>query len=163
MVIDQEIHEQVEIQTDKVHRVVIVKDFYPIHIVIDVEANKTAPYHLASNSKTFDFAYEITTIHTSSETNALVGTLFTINGQLFPCESYFIDATPKNYIPIIFLDTDNHLLHSLASGQHEIFKDLHIKLETGWKLEFYPYNSHTSAQKLYITLLGHKVFTKVLK
>lgn len=159
---DNELVNQVDVKGNT-YTVIKAKEFYPIHIVIDVEANKTKPYDLASNKKTFFFPYEITTIHSSSETNALVGTLMEINGQMYPCEAYFIDATPKNFLPITPLDSDNHFLHSLASGQHEIYKELDIKLEKDWQIKFYPYNSHTSAQKLYITFFGFKVYTKVLK
>lgn len=161
MAIEQEKYQQLEIQSEKFKNVAILKEFYPIYLIIDVEANKTSPYHLASNMKTFDFGYEITEIQTLAETNALAGALLDINGQIVPSEIYFIDATPKNFVPIAYSATQAKFLYCTNANMTR-YKSLNIKLDAGWKLKILPYNAHTVAQEIYLLILGNKIFTKII-
>lgn len=158
MDIYSEVVTQIDLNGNK-YEVAIVKEFDILGFVIDVEASKTTPYNLNDNALKFEHNFLITQIIAHAETNALAGFLLKLNGALVPSLSYFLDAS--NELLTQPLGANSRGFNCTALVKNWI--NLDLKIGKGEKLQFYVYNTHTSPQELHITLLGYRVFEKILK
>lgn len=146
----------------KLIKIAIEKFFKPLHFTIDVEASKTVPYDIGSNSKKFNYAYEIHHVWISSETNNLAGTLIQINNKIYPDEIYFVD--PTNNFKV---QSPNSIYGKNFFKPKTAFADIQkykffLDLPKDWILNFLPYNTHGSAQMLYITFIGYEKTTRII-
>jgi len=158
MDIINEVVKQIDIN-GKEYRVAVVREFDVIEITIDVEASKTTPYAIKNNFIKFSNKFVIDQLTIFSETNALAGLLLKNSGNLIPSISYYVDAS--NAITSKALGTYTKGFYSTTTLNH--YRDLNIVIEKEGKLEFLVYNTHGSAQMLYIKLFGYRLFEKVLK
>ena len=158
MDIFQEIVKQID-QNGNVYEVAIVKESDMLRFTIDVEASKPTPYQLNSNELTFQNAFLITQLSFRAETNTLAGFLLQINAKFVPSLWYFLDAS--NILATQPLGSTARGFD--ATTTLRAVKDLNIKINQGDKLKFYVYNTHTSAQELYIDLIGFRIYQKIIK
>ena len=153
-----EIVKQID-QNGNIYEVAIVKAFEILEITIDVEASNATPYLLNDNAIRFDNAFQITQIHTQSETNALAGFLLKCDGSICPVLSYFLDATTLMKTMPLGAYTKGFWCNTTVRR----YPDLDIKICKDANMRFYVYNTHTSAQEIYITILGYRIYERVLK
>ena len=153
-----EIVKQIDLEGN-VYEVAVIKTFEPIEFTIDVEANKTTPYHLNENSLRFANDYCISQIQVLSETNGLAGFLLDIAGNLIPSRTYFLDASNKLATVPLGAYTKGFRCTTLLRR----YQQLDICVYKGDLLKFWVYNAHTVDQEIYITLIGFRILKKVLK
>lgn len=153
-----EIVKQIDLEGN-VYEVGIVKVFEPLEFTIDVEANKAKPYNLNDNFLRFANDYCISQIQVLSETNGLAGFLLDIAGNLIPSRTYFLDAT--NELKTVALGANTKGFRCTTSLRR--YQQLNICVHKGDLLKFLVYNTHTSAQEIYITFIGFRILKRVLK
>jgi len=139
--------------------VAVVKVFEMNEDTIDVEANKTTPYNLNTNALRFENDYCITQIKVLAETNGLAGFLLDIAGNLIPSRTYFLDASNELATQPLGANTKGFRCTTLLRR----YQQLNICVHKGDLLKFLVYNTHTVDQEIYITLIGFRTFTKVLR
>lgn len=159
---NQVIYDQVRINGD-ILKIAIEKIFKPMLFVIDVEASKTTPYRINNNQKKFQFNYELHYVWIRAETNNLVGTIIQINDKFYPEEIFFIDPTNDFAVQ----------QHESAYGRdffrpETAFADtkkyhLFVDLPKDWVLRFFPYNTHSTAQMLYVNFIGYEKTTRIIR
>lgn len=154
-----EIIKQIDFQGN-IYEVAVIKELEPLRFTIDVEASKATPYAINNNKLAFPNDYIIKDIITLAETNALAGFMFKIGGIYYPKLWYFLDAS--NELSTKTLGTYSKLFYCTNSGL-TFYQDLNIEISKDSNLEFYVYNTHTSAQEIYIDFIGYKVFRKIIK
>jgi len=152
-----EISKQID-QDGNIIEVAIVKHFAMYEFVIDIEANKTVPYQINENSIKFPNDFLITDILTQAETNSLAGFLLKLDGSLLPNLSWYIDASTKAKTVPLGVNTRGFACNTNMKR----FPNLAIKIKQDDTLNFYVYNSHTSAQEIHVILLGYRIFEQVL-
>jgi len=153
-----EIIQQIDIFGNK-FEVAVVKEFEMIDFTIDVEANKATPYNLNDNVLKFANDFCITQIQILSETNELAGFLLSIAGNLYPSRTYFLDASNDLATQPIGDKTKGFRCTTLLRR----YQQLNICVNKGDLLKFLVYNTHTSAQEIYITLIGFRINHRILK
>lgn len=153
-----EIVKQIDLEGN-VYEVAVIKEFDPIEFTIDVEANQATPYNLNDNSLKFANDYCISQVQVLSETNGLAGFLLDIAGSLVPSRTYFLDASNKLATVALGAHTKGFRCTTLLRR----YQQLDICVYKGDLLKFWVYNTHTVAQEIYITLIGFRLFKRVLK
>lgn len=153
-----EIIRQIDIHGNK-YEVAVVKEFDMLDFTIDVEANQATPYNLNNNALKFANDFCISQIQILSETNGLAGFLLNIAGNLIPSRTYFLDASNELATQPLGANTKGFRCTTTLRR----YRQLDISVHEGDLLKFYVYNTHTSAQEIYISLIGFRIFKKVLK
>ena len=125
-----------------------MKEYSEIHITALINANTTSWKRLATHTTSFSFDYCLESIIIANEANGLAKIVPVFNGE-FPLTYYINHQTSYKSVGI------NDVLNPFPSSTAPKNYKLKRNLKAGWVLDFLGFNSHTSSQKVYITLLGY--------
>lgn len=157
MEVFNEIVKQIDMDGN-IYEVAIVKEFDMLDFTIGIEGNKT-PYNLKDNKIRFPHDFYISQIELFSETNDLAGFLLNIGGIMYPSKSYYLDKNTT----LVQKGISEYMVGFKATTTLRRYADLNIQIRKGDLLKFYVYNAHSLAQKIYVNLIGYRIYKRVLK